>query len=74
MARAHPVLQPLLKEAEQLIELLGPEPGLSVQGQLGARLLTLSDTFLEQAAELALLSPETVAELQSDPEDEESLA
>jgi hypothetical protein len=70
LARAHASLQPFLREAEQLVELLGPDPGLSVRGQLGRRLLTLSDQFLEQAAELGLLSPATVAELQSDPEDE----
>ena len=60
----------MLKEAEQLVELLGPDPGLSVRGHLGRRLLALSDHFLEQAAELGLLSPATVSELQSDPEDE----
>lgn len=70
LARAHTSLQPLLKEAEELVELLGPDPGPSVGGQLGRRLLALSDRFLEQAAELGLLSQSTVAELQSDPEDE----
>jgi hypothetical protein len=67
LSRANPSLQPLLLEAEELIELVGPEPGLSVRGQVGRRLLALSDRFLDQASELGLLSSDTVAELQSDP-------
>lgn len=67
LARAHSALQPLLREAEELIELVGPEPGLGVRGQIGRRLLALSDSFLEKASELGLLSSDTVAELLSDP-------
>ncbi|MHB1005920.1 MAG: hypothetical protein ACYC3S_09800 [Chloroflexota bacterium] len=67
LSRAHPSLQPLLREAEELVEMVGPEPGLSVRGRIGKRLLALSDRFLEQSAELGMLSPDTVAELQSDP-------
>ncbi|MHB1132861.1 MAG: hypothetical protein ACYC4L_10785 [Chloroflexota bacterium] len=70
LARAHATIQPLLKEAEELVELLGPEPGLSVRGKLGRRLLALSDKFLVEAAALSILDPATVAELQSDPDDD----
>ena len=73
LARAHPTFQPLLRETEELVDLLGPEPGLSVRGKIGRRLLRLSDRFLTQAADLGLLTPETVAELQSNPEDEDLL-
>lgn len=72
LARANPRLQPLLQEAEELIELVGPEPGLSVRGRIGRRLLALSDRFLEQASELGLLGSDTVAELQSEPGEEET--
>ena len=71
LARANPSLQPLMQEAEDLIELVGPDPGLSVRGQIGKRLLALSDRFLEQASVLGLLSSDTVAELQSDPAEPE---
>jgi hypothetical protein len=69
LARAYQQLQPIQSEAEELVELLGPEPGLSVRGRLGRQLLALSDRFLDVAAELGLLGPQTVAELQSGPED-----
>ena len=62
LARAHPSLQPLLQEAEVLVDLVGPDPGLSVRGQIGKRLLALSDKFLEQSAEMGMLSQDTVAE------------
>lgn len=71
LSRANPSLQPLLKEAEELIDLVGPEPGLGVRGKVGKRLLALSDKFLEQASTLGLLSSDTVAELQSDPAEQE---
>jgi len=72
LARAHPKLQPLLREAEELVDLVGPEPGLGVRGKIGRRLLGLSDGFLEQASQLGLISSDTVAELQSDPDEAES--
>ncbi len=71
LARAHPALQPLLKEAEELIELVGPEPGFGVRGRIGRRLLALSDRFLDMASGLGLLTTDTVAELRSDPDEEE---
>ena len=70
LVRAHATLQPLLKEAEELTDLLGPEPGLSVRGKMGRRLLALSDKFLVEAEALGIIPPATVAELQSDPDDE----
>ena len=73
LARAYPSLQPIMDEAEGLVDLLGPEPGLSIRGRLGRQLLALSDKFLETAAELGLLGPQTVAELQSGPEDADQM-
>ena len=45
-----------------------------MRGQIGKRLLALSDKFLEQSAEMGMLSTDTVAELQSDPGEGEAEA